>query len=351
MKKQTLLPVLVLLLMMVFTFNKVKAGPGDSCIHPVVLSPSSSYTITDYAFHSPDTAIWFKFTADSSHMLIVLTAPRLPADTPAQYIHTMKLYSGTSCGSLTLVATSTIAFFGSDTLPELCEAGLTPGATYYISVSKYNTGGCRICNKYPAYVGILLQHMLSTFPVPATCVTKCTNLVCNGTFIDTPNVVLNYGYPLPAANCSAYSTMKYNNGNYGADDYYAVSRYNNGAYFIQPTGPFGEKYSFCGNSPDFVGGPTPFDTAWAQVVPIVPNAQYQWTIWFRDLDNTNYPGAIFRMIIPHVGMLYRDQISYFTYYFWQEICVNWTAGNQTSVELAVMDSAAGFWPGYDFFDE
>ena len=184
MKKQTFLS--VLLLFLILSFNQAKAHPGDSCVSAI---PLTLNTLTDYSFNSPDTVEWFSFIADSTIMSVSLLSSILPADTPTAAIHTLNLYSGT-CSGLSLLGSSTV-ILGSDTLPVFYRTEMSIGTKYYVSVSKYNNAGCRICNKYPSYFSIIAQGEFSSPTPPATCMPVCPQLVCNGNFTYPPSP----GYP------------------------------------------------------------------------------------------------------------------------------------------------------------
>lgn len=354
MKKQALLPALFLLFLFILTFNKVKAAPGDSCTSAISLTPSNSFS--DYAFHSPDTAVWFSFIADSANMVVSLSTPVLPADTPTEYLHTLKLYSG-NCSGLTLLASNSI-HFGSDSLPTVYYAGLTHGTRYYISISKYNTMGCRICNKYPSYFSINVYGIFSTVMSLPPCATACgPNLVCNWNFMGAPSPPACYDMPSASPSCGATSDMSYTN--YGAPNCFFGS--NLPDYLIQsttdwyfrtaymsPAGPGTETYSFWGDSPPNFSGSCPI-AAWQQTISgLIVGANYQFKMYYMDLDNiTNYPNmppATLSMKINAGSPLWTGNAATNS---WTPTCVIWTA-NSTVANLQILDACEPNGIGYDF---
>jgi len=353
MKKQTFLPILFLLFFFMIAFNNVKASPGDSCSSAISLTPGG--TVSDYAFHTPDTAMWFSFIADSANMVITLSNPVLPADTPVEYLHTLKLYAGT-CSGLTLIGTSTIRF-GSDTLPEVYKEGLTPGTKYYVSVSKYNTIGCRICNHYPSYFNIYVNGIFSTIMATATCVSSpCgPNLVCNGDFNNGSGTC----YAIPISSCSAFSGMNYTSspchftGTNNLDQYLIQSENYDPTFFMSPVGPQGQAYSFWGDSPHSGAAVV----AWQQDIPVIIGAVYQWSVWYEDLDlpgialgGGNNPGATLLMEVNGASpALWQGTIDNTYFNSWTKVCENWTA-NSSTADLQIIDDAEPpkGGDGYDF---
>jgi len=302
--------------------------------------------------------MWFSFIADSANMLVALSdSIKVPADTPITYVRTLKVFSG-NCSGLTLVDSVSIAM-GSDSLPVLYDTGYIVGTRYYVSVSKYNVAGCRICNKYPTYFGIMAYGMFSTHVIDSNCSDSCGyEEVCNGHFTHAPlGFPLTYSMGMALPSCGATSGMTYSFGYNGIDGDYAISRRNIPPFFVPTTGPLplAQPYSFCGNSPDIKIYRVFYNViAWEQNVPVVPGAHYRLSAYFKDMNppSYKYPGAtLFVDVIQGLltTNLFTDVISWQKYANWVKICKNWTAsGTQTNANLEILDQCGYRVPGYDF---
>jgi len=159
----------------------------------------------DYSYQLNDSLVWFSFVAASANIDVGLSNPALAADTPAMYPHSLKVYSGT-CGGLTLIGSNT-ASFGSGIWPEVSLSGLTLGTTYYVSVSKYNTTGCRICTAAISYFNIYINSYFTTYGTQLP-----TNILTNEVNTDQaiPNTSLPVGKTPSSYGVSSSGGASYN---------------------------------------------------------------------------------------------------------------------------------------------
>jgi len=352
MKKQTLISILFLLLFFTFGLNKAKAHPGDSCASAISLTVG---TLADYSFNSPDTVEWFSFIADSTNMSVSLSTPILPADTPTAAVRTLKVYSG-SCSGLTLLGSMTVRL-GSDSLPVFYKTGMTMGTKYYVSVSKYNNAGCRICNTYPSYFSIIAQGEFSTPPPAVICMPVCSQLVCNGDFtyppVGSPTCykMPDATPPSPCTSGSAFTGMPYSTSACGwtlyQDPSYMVGYHpgpSNWGVIYKPTDGRGGTYSFLGNSPS---GSNPPVVAWQQNVAVTASVNYQFTMWYMELDDIGifpWPPATLTINLgaaPPVSVVAGGNT-------WQEICINYTAPITAVIAVQIMDGSYVSGNGRDF---
>lgn len=374
MKKQSSLPILLLLFFLVFAFNGAEAHPGDSCANPIAITPIANPTVTDYLFTSGDSVKWFSFTAPYSRLTIETDLSINVADTPRAYLDSLIIYKGNTCGSLVRVAYSACKS-GSDTFPSIQLLNFDSGYKYYAKVIRYRVGvrGCHLCPAYFGLAPILLAHPV--FPAGPSCPPCGPNLLCNGNFEDTNAVIYrhdlpycyddeSYKYPDTAAvhsYCIKSLNMRYGTGGSlypvapDNTDIYLISEAPNcrsyhctilsGIYLMIADAP-----SNSCTSCSVRGGPIPtnayIDTSWEEQENTIPGAMYQFSGWLRDADLGSTPGATVSISI-NSGIIFSDVIDSTNYNNWTNVTYCWATTSSTA-NIVITGQGAPSGYGYDY---
>jgi hypothetical protein len=170
-KLKLLLPVIVLFVALVATFN---TKGQSTCATAVSFTPSDTFKTTTY--NITDSLYWLKFVASDPTIFLQIVTPN---NAPQASINHIYLYRG-SCAKLTLLSSSSV----NDSLI-IAYAPLTVGSTYFVKVNRTATTS--------AYFGLGFQNVKQQGPPVLTCWPPSCDLIRDGQF-ETNHCPTNYNH-------------------------------------------------------------------------------------------------------------------------------------------------------------